>query len=255
MRRVKSLVSFYTIIPVKEHSMEDAADLMHLSPLIIGIIVGGIVGLLSLVLSIVIPAHTLCILILSMLLIITGFSHVDGLMDLADALMFKGSREERLRVLHDKYSGSAAVITVFIVEATSLMCLLSILSIVPLIKFPLVIMIIEVMARTPHVILAYLGPPPTYKGLGYLFVNKVYRDKTKIKILFITTMPVLLLLALITGLLWRLLIALIVMLILTWVYKAIIVRAIGFITGDVLGASIEVFRAIMLLVFTLKIPC
>jgi len=43
--------------------------------------------------------------------VLEGFNHADGLMDSADAWMARGSKERKLEVMKDKYTGAAAVAT------------------------------------------------------------------------------------------------------------------------------------------------
>ncbi len=253
MRKIKALISFYTIIPLKEHDMEGAAEVAHFSPLVIGIIVGGLAGIVGMVLTQILPPCTLCVIVFSILLLLTGFSHIDGLMDVADALMFKGSREERLKVLHDKYSGSAAVITVFIVEMISLTSLLTLLPYNLTIMIPLLI-VVEVLARIPHILLAYMGPPPNYRGLGSIFVSKLYRNRNKILKSLSATLVTLAILAFLIGIVIKLIIALILLMITTILFRMLIVKNIGFMTGDCLGASIEISRAIALISLSTNIP-
>lgn len=250
MKFLEALISFYTILPLRYHNLEYAAEYSYLSPLVVGFTTGSIAGIVCIILGWILPPCILAVIALSVLLLLTGFTHVDGLMDVADALMFRGSREERLKILHDKYCGSAAVITVLVVELTSIMSL-TILICHSLLSAVIAIIIAEVVARIPHVILAYLGPLPNYHGLGYTFVSRMLGRVDKLVKMFILTLPVVIVLSLLAGITPKVILLLVVLLPLTLLYRAVTVRSFGFITGDILGASIELFRTVSLITLSI----
>lgn len=111
--RITAVFSLLTIIPTSANNdLEKAARSMWAFPLVglvIGAIAGGIgAGLFELGL----PSLLVGALTAATLLVITGMHHLDGLADLADALMAKKSRERKLEILKESTVGVAGVGTV-----------------------------------------------------------------------------------------------------------------------------------------------
>ena len=77
--------------------------------------VGAVIGILftavyQLYIRFSIPAFAAALLMTAIPVLITGGFHIDGFMDVSDALSSYGSREDKLRILKDPHIGAFAVI-------------------------------------------------------------------------------------------------------------------------------------------------
>ncbi|MDD1676908.1 MAG: adenosylcobinamide-GDP ribazoletransferase [Methanomicrobiales archaeon] len=106
LRSFAALLQFCTIIPTgKIQDFGDFARRSWLLPLA-GYITGGIAALLVFF----IPSPPLAAAVaLATVLLLSGLNHFDGLLDLGDALMIRGSREKRISVLTDPHVGAGGV--------------------------------------------------------------------------------------------------------------------------------------------------
>lgn len=123
-------ISMFTVIPLPRYEWDDEGgkNIMKFYP-VIGLIVGLIwyaaFRLLNL-LGASIMVTTAIILITPFIL--TGMLHLDGYMDVCDALLSRRNKEEKLRILKDPHTGAFAVISVvmlFIVNFSGLYTVIS----------------------------------------------------------------------------------------------------------------------------------
>ncbi|MEM2953528.1 MAG: adenosylcobinamide-GDP ribazoletransferase [Candidatus Bathyarchaeia archaeon] len=260
VRIFKDLVSFLTIIPLAkdESFLEASARYMFLFPL-----VGGIIGLLaaayfhlsfylfSFVFSFVDIFFTelegLLVKIfsagctLSFLLVLTGLQHFDGLVDFGNVLGLK-NLEERELIAHAwvvTYKG--AFLAVFVELLTFLGIFLSNLNIV----FKALICS-EVSAKLAMVTVAWVGKP-TPKGLGALFAKINSRRKLNFAAYLISVCIIFPLLG------WLSLILILLSFSLGFFMGLVSERTFGGVSGDVLGATNEITRAICILLITVMV--
>ncbi len=105
-------VSMFTIIPLPHNIWDDEGGkhIMKFYP-VVGLIVGfiwyGVYKVLQLL-----GASTMITAAITMIVpfILTGMLHLDGFMDVCDALLSRRSKEEKLRILKDSHTGAFAVI-------------------------------------------------------------------------------------------------------------------------------------------------
>ncbi|WP_243028890.1 adenosylcobinamide-GDP ribazoletransferase [Thermus albus] len=105
-RALRLALGLLTVFPVapKEVGPEDFSRSTQFFPL-----AGYALGLPLFLLALLpLPNGLLAGLLLAALLGLTGFMHLDGLLDLADALLGARPKEERLRILKDPHLGSFA---------------------------------------------------------------------------------------------------------------------------------------------------
>ena len=118
-------ISMFTVIPLPRYELDDEGgkNIMKFYPaigLIVGIIWYGVFRLLNL-LGASIMVTTAITLITPFIL--TGMLHLDGYMDVCDALLSRRDKEEKLRILKDPHTGAFAVISVvmlFVVNFSAL---------------------------------------------------------------------------------------------------------------------------------------
>lgn len=106
-------LSMFTILPVPYKAWKDEAvrHMMKLYPL-----VGIVVGIISYVVFRVIEYFNLSIILISAIMmvipfIITGMLHLDGFMDVCDALLSRRDKAEKIRILKDPNTGAFSVIS------------------------------------------------------------------------------------------------------------------------------------------------
>ncbi|MBR0399731.1 MAG: adenosylcobinamide-GDP ribazoletransferase [Mogibacterium sp.] len=112
LRTVAVTFALYSRIPMPhfEWRDEDMTYSIALFPW-----VGAVIGLVfvcvyraGILLSV--PLTAVCLLMTAVPVVITGGFHIDGIMDVSDALSSYGSREDKLRILKDPHIGAFAVI-------------------------------------------------------------------------------------------------------------------------------------------------
>ena len=123
-------ISMFTIIPLPRYQWDDEGgkNIMKFYP-VIGLIVGliwyGSFRLLNLLgASIMVTAA----ITLITPFVLTGMLHLDGYMDVCDALLSRRNKEEKLRILKDPHTGAFAVISVvmlFIVNFSGIYTVIS----------------------------------------------------------------------------------------------------------------------------------
>lgn len=122
-------ISMFTVIPLPKYEWDDksAKHMMKLYP-----VIGLIVGTLWYVAFLILNKLNISLMLTSALLmavpfILTGFLHLDGFMDVCDALLSRRPKDEKLRILKDSTVGAFSVISLailFIIEFAAINTLL-----------------------------------------------------------------------------------------------------------------------------------
>jgi len=174
-------------------------------------------------------------IVYAFLMIITGYNHLDGVMDMADGVMVHGEPERKIRVMKDSSVGAGGVATLFLVASLTIAGIYNILDY----RFILGIIICEMTAKTSLITTALLSKPLT-PGIGSYFINE-----TNPANYFASTFIVACIAYLLCGLvgLCGVIGAMISGLIIATIAKRNFVLA----NGDVLGMSNEVGRLFSLL--------
>lgn len=246
LKQLKNLISFLTIIPVGMDLdyLIDAANYMYLFPLI-GAFIGLLGGLFAYVLLTILPPLIVGILTAGTILLITGLHHTDGLLDFGDGIMFQGSAEKRIEIMHDSQTGTGGMVLGLMVILTTALGISQF-------HQNLIIQTLltsEVSAKLTMVIMAWLGKS-AHEGMNTYFVNAMHgqnRNWRLIIALFISfsvAIPLLGAAGLIT-MIGSIAIALFLVVISNRLFKGI--------TGDVFGAGNEFTRATSLIVILVVI--
>jgi adenosylcobinamide-GDP ribazoletransferase len=152
--------------------------------------------------------------------------------------MARGDTKRRLEVMHDMYTGAAALASGFFVLVLTGLAFGGFTGL----NLVRVTIVAEVVAKESMVLTAYLGKKPNYKGSGYYVVESM--EKKHLKAL------VSLLLSTIVGFL---LIGISFAFVLVVMGVAITIltihsnKTLGSVTGDVMGATNEINRMVTLL--------
>jgi adenosylcobinamide-GDP ribazoletransferase len=109
-------LSMFTIIPTPyvEWDDEGVRNMMKFYP-VIGLIVGTIWSIVYYLMNFLNTSMVLkSVVIMTIPFIVTGMLHLDGFMDVCDAILSRRDREEKLRILKDSKIGAFAVIALLI---------------------------------------------------------------------------------------------------------------------------------------------
>jgi adenosylcobinamide-GDP ribazoletransferase len=234
---VKSLIGllqFATILPLgKMQDLSHFARRLYIYP-VAGYIVGGIAALAVWRLG---HSTLAAAIALALVLVLSGFHHLDGLLDLGDALMAQGDREKRIRALTDRQVGAGGI---------GIGLVTTILAFGSLIAVPsamVAILVAEVCAKVAMAVLTIFGAPFKEGVHSYLY------RYTKHWFFWPTLLFFLPLLLLIRA--DRLLIVAVVTLIIAALMRVSAFRLFGGINGDVVGAANEITRALILVILAL----
>lgn len=231
---LKSCIAFLTVLPVESESLESAARGAWFFP-IAGVLIAAIAGLIWNASQVIFPAAISAAIALFALLLLTGFHHLDGLLDFGDAAMFRGSAERRREIMKDVNTGAGGFALGFFVLLLTYLSLTQFGNLLP------ALVIAEASAKFSMNIIAYVAKP-SHEGMGSTFIGVLGRNHN----LFFAS---LLLYALIVfpflyekGVL---------ILALVYVLSLLIVsasnRLLGGAGGDVFGAANELTRCAVLL--------
>ena len=169
VRSLLGLLTFSTILPINVYtSIEYMTKLTWCWPFLhifIGIL-ATICGYVSIEFLHLNSFFTAAI-VYAFLMIITGYNHLDGVMDMADGVMVHGEPEKKIMVMKDSSVGAGGVATLFLVASLTIAGLYNILDY----HFILGIMICEMSAKTSLLTTALLSKPLT-PGIGSYFMNE-----------------------------------------------------------------------------------
>jgi adenosylcobinamide-GDP ribazoletransferase len=108
----KSALSFLTIITVNAVNESDNGIA---SFTLVGFIVGLISAILFYITYTFIDPLLASAVAVSSLMLLSGFNHVDAVLDTGDAIMVRGTKERKREVIKDKYIGAGGVGSFFII--------------------------------------------------------------------------------------------------------------------------------------------
>ncbi len=198
---------------------------------IVGILIGSILATIASLLAAVDPL-LVAVLLTSIWAVITGALHLDGLADSADAwLGGHGDRQRIFEIMKDPLLGTAGVVSLVLI------LLLKVISLSLLLQSHayLDIILIVVTARFAAVALLYLLPAAQQQGLAYQAKNAL-PSITPYYLLAVT------LILTVLAPMSLLLIAIVI-----YLLRRFMLQSIGGMTGDTLGASIEILEVVGLL--------
>lgn len=241
MKKLILMLQFFTRIPInkainiEENSFSEGIVYLPIVGLIIGLFNGGVFFVAD-------RCFTRTVALICALLgniIITGALHIDGLADTCDGIYSSRSKDRMLEIMKDSRVGTNGVIAIIFILALRFGFAEGIKN-MEIIK---IFIAIPVIARTTLVFLMYLSRNNgNGKGLGSLFVGKISRGRGSICILLGGGIS-----AMIVGLLGPA--ALFVSCLFIILYREYIIKKLGVITGDILGAAVELIELLTLVFF------
>jgi adenosylcobinamide-GDP ribazoletransferase len=235
MKALLSLFQFTTILPLgKSQDLEYFARHSYLYPLA-GYLIGALVAVPVLFIADRMIAAAVAI---TLLILLTGAHHFDGLLDFGDGLMAHGDRERRILALTDRNIGAGAIalgISVTILAFAGLQGSLSMI---------IAIITGEVCAKFSMSFLTTYGTP-FHEGM-HSYLHQYSKPYFPVISLLICLPLMLLPIAPI-----KIFGAFICMLICPLVLLLLSERLFGGVNGDVVGASNEITRAVVILAIAL----
>jgi adenosylcobinamide-GDP ribazoletransferase len=265
IKTFRDLLAFLTIIPMggKEDFVLTSAEHVYLFPIIggfigllgaayflaSGFIVQFLVGLVSSVVAL--PLGFLVTLApaamtIAFLLVMTGLQHFDGLIDLGNAVGQRNVHDRKMMAHAWTVTYSGAVFAMII----EFIAVLGLVLVNPAFAFAAVL-VAEVSAKLAMVTIVWVGKP-THKGLGSIFLKKA---KKKLNVVaYVISVLIAFAVFTLIGNWW--LGALSVGLVLVsvpvaFVMEKVALKVFGGVSGDVIGATNEVARAVTLISFAI----
>jgi adenosylcobinamide-GDP ribazoletransferase len=236
---LKALLSFFTVIPVRGASLDKAAREANLLPLV-GIVTG-LPGAFLLLTALFIPPGVVSTLALGTTLLAAGLHHADGVLDVGDALMVRGSAERRRAVLKDTRVGIGGIVALFLVYAPSVAALIALSTASP-IRAALALLAGEVAARSAMVLTLAYGEPAEAGSSSVPFVRALSgpRHTFAVTLALLAPLPFLFPLGALAPL------AVLAAPLVALLSLRLSSMAFGGIGGDVVGATGEACRAVVL---------
>ncbi len=250
MTKLKNLFAFLTVLPFRMDMdcLIDSAKLMWLFPFV-GAVIGLLAGLFGWAVGIFLPGLVTGALALGILLLLTGLHHTDGLLDFGDAVMYHGTPERKIEIMHDQLTGAGALglgIMTYLVTALAFGDL-SKGAVIYGIRVPLIIpaiVVTETCAKLSMVVGAWAGRP-VHQGMNSTFLDAMHgktgtaRLIAAISIALAIAVPLLLFFDLFAGF-----IVVLAAFLTGLAMVAIAHRHFKGVTGDVLGATNELTRMV-----------
>ena len=238
IKSLLGLLTFSTILPINVFtSIEYMTRLTWCWPflhliigvlaVICGLICGGFLHLNTFLTS---------VLIYAFLMLITGYNHLDGVMDMADGVMVHGTPEKKISVVKDSSVGAGGIATLFLVASLTIAGIYNVLDH----NFLMGIIICEMVAKSSLLTTALISEPLT-PGIGSYFILSTNSLNYALSTIIVAVIAFLL--GGIVGL-----IGLLGAIVSGFLISVIAKRNFGVSNGDVLGMSNEVGR-LMALIF------
>ena len=179
-------------------------------------------------------------IILTTWIFITGVLHLDGLADSADALVGGfGNKEKTLSIMKDPNCGPVAVVTliaILLLKFTALVTLSSVES--------LVLLLTPIIARCTVLLLFLTTPYVQKEGIAQILIAQ-FPVKASIWVLIFTVAIIILLLK--TEAIMLIASTCLVVFLL----RSLMMKRLGGMTGDTVGATIVITEATLLILFAL----
>ena len=243
---MKGLLSFFTVLPVRGASLEEAAREVRLLPLI-GLLTG-LPGAVLLLAAHIVPPGVSATLALGAVLLTAGLHHADGVLDVGDAIMAHGTPDQRRDVLEDTRVGIGGLGALFLVYAPTVGALAALCAISPA-RAALALLAGEVAARSAMLLMLAFGEPADSRSSSVPFVRALSGPHRTPAVVVALLAPLPFLLA--TSALAPL--AILAAPLVALGALRISAAKFGGIGGDVVGATGEVSRAALLVLLSATI--
>lgn len=235
MFALKSGFGWLTTIPVGI-SMEGIEALMrhvYVFPLV-GLVLGLIFAAVAAIASKALPEGLVAIIVIVLIYKLCGINHIDGLADFGDGVIAHGSLEKKVQAMKDVNLGTGGAVFI----ALMLLAMYSIISDLPVKLLPLALVAAEVSAKESMIAFAAFSRS-LQKGFGQIMIEKTGMRE------FLIGLAISALLC--TAALGPLGLAVLACSQIASLYMVAVARRnFGGATGDGIGASNEICRAVAL---------
>lgn len=239
MKRLILLTQFLTRIPINKNLDVDVDDFTKgiIYFPVVGAIIGAFLSTIYYAFSYLdVELITISTVLVIAEILITGGLHLDGLSDTFDGIYSNRDRERVLEIMKDSRIGANGVISLVSLIVLKIALYMS----VPSTYMIYVIFLMPIFSRAMVPFICYRAKYPRKEGMGNMFIGKV-----EVKSLIITSFILLL-----SSLVFiQSMILIIPMIMFTYLYRSHVTSIIGGITGDVIGASIEICEIVYLIGF------
>lgn len=238
MRLYIIALQFLTIIPLPVSvrcEEEDLGRSMALFPLV-GLTLGLFLAGIDYVLALALPRSVTDLLLVTVLALVTGALHLDGLADVCDGLAARGGRERFLLVMKDSRTGAVGVVGLVLGILLKYQALLNI----PLEYKREALLFFPLIARFSQVLLTVGAKKARQDGLGSTFIGGA--GLPQLTIAFVVSLVAGYLLLGIWGVYCTMAVCLA-----TWILRLWFHKRLGGITGDVIGCVNELNEILCLL--------
>ena len=167
---MRALLSFFTALPVRDVPLERVARRSYLLPLV-GLFTGA-PGAALILLGYAMPSGVVATLALGAVLLAAGLHHTDGVLDAGDALMVRGAPQRRRAVLKDTRVGVGGIAALFVVYAPTLAALVALIEDSPA-RAALALLAAEVSARSAMLLMLAFGRPAEKGSSSVPFVRSL----------------------------------------------------------------------------------
>ena len=212
-------------------------------------LVTGLPGAALLLAAHVVPSGVAATLALGAVLLAAGLHHADGVLDVGDAIMAQGGPDRRREVLRDTRVGVGGLGALFLVYAPTVGALAALCAVSPG-SAALAMFAGEVAARSAMLLVLVFGEPADLRSSSVPFVRALSGPHRTPAVIVALLAPLPLLLAM-----SDLLAPLAIMAVLLVAFGALRISAAKFggIGGDVVGATGEACRAVVLIALSAMI--
>ncbi len=248
LRQLKNLLAFLTVLPLKMDMryLTDSANLMWLFPLV-GALLGLLAGVFGWAAGFLLPSLVVGALTFGVLLWLTGLHHTDGLLDFGDAIMFHGSAEKKIEVMHDQFTGAGAIgltLVTYLVTLTAFAYIASNWSLAyGFLSLPLIVsglVAVELGAKLSMVVATWAGKP-VHEGMNSPFMVAMHGKTRGLRLAAALVLSFVVAFAILS---WVGVLLVLVSVLAGLAMVLVAHRNFGGVTGDVLGATNEVSRMI-----------
>ncbi|ENX15387.1 cobalamin 5'-phosphate synthase [Acinetobacter sp. CIP 64.2] len=222
-------LQFLTVLPIELKTMPSAKQ--NGQALLFYPLVGLLLGMIlfaSAMLLIKLPIILSAALILVLWIWLTGGLHFDGLADSADAWVGGfGDPERTLKIMKDPACGPIGVLSLVVV------CLLKFVALYVLLEQQMAafLIVLPMLGRNVPLFLFLTTPYVRAQGLGRSMTD--FMPNKQLWMVFVITISLLCIFK------WVGLVALLVFLLMLFYLRSVFIKRIGGITGDTVGAAIE----------------
>jgi len=240
---LKAILSFFTVLPVRNASLEEAAREVRLLPLV-GLVTG-LPGAVLLLAAYALPPGVAATLALGAVLLAAGLHHADGVLDVGDALMAHGGRNRSREVLSDSRVGIGGLGALFVVYAPTVAALAALCADSPG-RAALALFAGEVASRSAMLLTLAFGEPADARSSAVPFVRALRgpRHTGAVVVALLAPLPFLLATSALAPL------AILTAPLVAWGAVRVAAARFGGIGGDVVGAAGEACRATLLVLLS-----